>query len=215
MKIPRFIISITVPFFLLILFASMLTTKPYLTLSKGLYASHDEIEFDHDFAVDRIIGYLNYRYDDLYFGADEFDSTTLLRDLEISHMVDVKNLYTNLRIAAIISLFISVSLSLLLYKVNKKELYLTFKNIYRAPILFILFVGGYIIIDFNAAFTAFHKLFFTNDDWILYSDDVLIRLLPTNFWMVSGLIILTLFSLSLALIYFINETTFKKKNLIK
>ena len=75
MKILRILISITIPFFLLILFASLLTTKPYLLLSKGLYESHEDIYFDHDYAVDRIIGYLNYRYDNLDFGVDEFDDT--------------------------------------------------------------------------------------------------------------------------------------------
>ncbi len=73
-----------------------------------------------------------------------------------------------------------------------------------------MFVGGYLIIDFDTAFTVFHQMFFTNDDWILYSNDVLIILLPTNFWMVSGLIILALFSSTIGLIYYINEHYIKK-----
>ena len=93
-------IYITIPFFLLIFFASLLTTTPYLQLSKGLYSTHEEIEYDHDYAIERIIGYLNYRYDDLEFGATEDDPTTIMRDIEIRHMVDVKNLYTMLRLAA-------------------------------------------------------------------------------------------------------------------
>ena len=209
MKIARIVIWITVPFFLLILFASFLTSKPYLLLSKGLYGTHDYIDFDHNYAVDRIAGYLNYRYNDLDFGADEFDDSVIMRDIEISHMVDVKNLYTSLRIGALISLVIAVSLSYVMLKVNNKELYKTYKSIYLGPLFFVVFIGGYLIIDFNTAFTAFHQMFFTNDDWILYSDDVLILLLPQNFWMVSGLIILTLFSGTIALIYYINERYFK------
>ncbi len=208
MKIARIIIWITVPFFLLILFASFLTSKPYLLLSKGLYDSHEDVYFDHDYAVDQIAGYLNYRYDNLEFGINEFDDSVIMRDIEISHMVDVKNLYTYLRIAAVSSLIIAVSLSYMMYRVDKKELYKTYKTIYLGPLLFVVFVGGYLIIDFNAAFTAFHPMFFTNDDWLLYNTDVLIILLPQNFWMVSGLIILTLFSGTIALIYFINERYF-------
>lgn len=217
MKIAKIMISVTIPFFLLILFASFLTSKPYLMLSKGLYESHDDVYFDHDYAVDRIAGYLNYRYDNLEFGLDENDTNNgnvIMRDIEISHMVDVKNLYTYLRVAAIISLIIGVSLSYMLFKVNKEELYKTFKNIYLGPIFFIMFVGGYIIIDFDTAFTAFHKMFFTNDDWILYSNDVLILLLPQNFWMVSGFIILMLFASSIGCIYYINER-FLKNRLLK
>ena len=211
MKAIRVIISILIPFFLLIFFASILTTKPYLTISKGLYESHEDVYFDHDYAIERIAGYLNYRYDNLEFGIDENDDSVILRDIELSHMVDVKDLYTMLRVTALISLIIAVSLSYLVYKKDYNQFYKTFKNMYLAPMMFVIFLGVTFLIDFNAAFNVFHKLFFTNDDWQLYSTDVLIILLPLNFWMVSGTIILTLFSLSLVFIYFMNERLFKKK----
>jgi len=213
MRVIRIVIGITVPIFLIMLFASLLTTTPYLMISKGLYDSHDEIDFDHDYAADRIMGYLNYRYDDLICDEDATDNCYYMRDTEISHMVDVKNLYTMLRLVALGSLIVGVSLSIYVYKKDKEELYKAYKYIYVGPALFVLVLGGYIIVDFNAAFTAFHQLFFTNDDWILYSTDVLIRLLPSNFWMVSGLIILVLFSLSLGLIYYLNERFHKKNSL--
>lgn len=213
MKAMRIIINITIPFFLVILFASLLTTKQYLLLSKGLYPSHEQIEFDHDYAAERIMGYLNYRYDDLYFGSTRDDSTILLRDIEIRHMEDVLDVYTYLRIGALASLIVGVSLSVILFKLDKKEFYKTYKFMYVGPALFVSFVGGYILIDFETAFTVFHKIFFTNDDWILRWDDALIQLLPTTFWMVSGIIILVLFSLSIALIYYLNEKYVKKMSL--
>lgn len=212
MKIIRIVISILIPFFLLILFASLLTTKPYLTISKGLYESHEDVFFDHDYAIDRIAGYLNYRYDNLEFGIDETDNSVIMRDLEISHMVDVKNLYTMLRVSAIVALIIAMALSYLLYKKDPDKLYKTYKNLYLGPMFFVIFLAVSFLIDFNAAFNVFHQIFFANDDWILYSTDVLIILLPLNFWMVSGIIILGLFSLSLGLIYFVNEYIFKKKH---
>jgi len=194
------------------IFASLLTTKGYLILSKDKYASHEDVFFDHDYAAERIMGYLNYRYDDLLFGVDENDTNVILRDTEISHMVDVKNLYTSLRLVALFSLIIAVSLSFILYKKDKEELYKAYKNMYIAPIAFIVILGGAMLIDFDSAFTLFHKAFFNNDDWLLYSTDVLIILLPQNFWMVSGMIILGLFASSLGLIYFINEKIHKKNN---
>lgn len=208
-KVFRVFILITLPIFLIMLFASLLTTTGYLRISKGLYASHEDIYYDHDYAIERIMGYLNYRYDDLEFGLDENDDSVIMRDIELSHMVDVKNLYTMLRIIAISSLIIGVSLSYVQYKKDKQELYKTLKLLPLGPIAFIVFVGGAMVIDFASAFRVFHELFFTNDDWILYSDDVLILLLPRNFWMVSGLIILALFSSSLGLIYFLNEKYLK------
>lgn len=199
MRMIKGIISFCVPFTLLIVFASILTTKPYLLVSEGKYAYHDKIEFDYDYAADRIMGYLNYRYDTLQYQFE--DGTDAFRQTEIDHMVDVKNLYTNLRIAAGISLILAVILSVNLYRRDQKEFWLTYKNMFIGPMFFVMFVGGYVLIDFGTAFTVFHKIFFTNDDWILYSTDTLILILPSNFWMVSGLIILSLFSLSIFGIY--------------
>ena len=204
MKLYKVLICITLPIFLIMLFASLLTTKQYLLLSKGQYESHEDITFDHDLAADRIMGYLNYRYDTLEIDYNPDGEEILMRDTEITHMVDVKNLYTTLRLIAVGSLIIGVSLSVYMYNKNKRELYNTLKLLPVAPILFIAFIGGYILIDFNTAFTTFHHLFFSNDDWILRYNDVLILLLPEMFWMVSGLIILVLFSGSLGIIYYLN-----------
>lgn len=211
MKVARIVINITLPIFLIMLFASLLTTKGYLLVSKGLYPSHERVYFDHDYAADRIMGYLNYRYDDLEFGVDENDDSVIMRQTELDHMVDVKNLYTGLRVTALCSLFIAVSLSYILYKKDRDELYKTYKYMFYGPVAFIVFLGGAMIIDFNRAFTIFHQLFFTNDDWILYSTDVLILMLPQDFWMVSGLIILGLFASSLGIIYFVNEKIEKQR----
>ncbi len=209
MKFYRVVICITLPIFLIMLFASILTTKQYLFLSKGLYESHSEIEYDHDYAADRIMGYLNYRYNTLEVNYNPDGEPMFMRDTEISHMVDVKNLYTGLRIVALASFLLSGGLSIYMYKKNRKELYSTLKMLPYGPIAFILVIGSAIIIDFDAAFTTFHRLFFTNNDWILYSRDILIQLLPEMFWMVSGLIILVLFSLSIGGIYFLNEKYLK------
>lgn len=200
MKIYKAIVTITIPIFILMVFASILTTKQYLFISKGMYKEHSEITFDHDFAADRIMGYLNYQYDELQYKFE--DDSDAFRETEIDHMVDVKNLYTNLRITAAISLVIGISISVIIYKKSKKEFYETYKAMYLWPMFFVLFVGGYVLVDFGAAFTVFHQLFFTNDDWILYSTDTLIQLLPQNFWMVSGLMILVLFSLTMGSITF-------------
>ena len=182
-------------------------------ISKGLYESHADITFDHDYAADRIMGYLNYRYDDLLFGATPDDDTVIMRDTEISHMVDVKNLYTMLRVVGLISLVVGGTLLYYQWKDDKKELHRTLKTMPYGPIFFVAFVGGYMLVDFNTAFTVFHQIFFTNDDWKLYADDVLILLLPQNFWLVSGMLILIGFSASLIGINLINKKIIKKRYL--
>lgn len=195
MKVMRIVILITIPIFLIMVFASLLTTKQYLLVSKGLYESHNRIDFDHDYAADRIMGYLNYRYDELQY---EEDGEPVFRQIEIDHMVDVKDLYTSLRLVAIFSLIIGVSLTIIMYKKDKNYMWETYKYMYIGPTFFVLFVGAWVLIDFGTAFRVFHELFFTNDDWLLRYDDALILLLPQMFWMISGLIILILFSILIA-----------------
>lgn len=221
-KVFRVIILITLPIALIMIFASLLTTKQYLMISENKYESHERVYFDYEFAADRIMGYLNYRYDSMDFEIednyqafnrtqlDDYDGPILISETGNKHMEDVKNLYTTLRLVAIFSLIIAVSLLFYQYKTSKKELYKTFKLLPLGPIFFVLFVGTFMIIDFDATFTKFHELFFNNDDWMLPSLDVLLIILPEMFWLVSGLIILGLFICSIVTIYLLNEKILKK-----
>ena len=38
------------------------------------------------------------------------------------------------------------------------------------------------LIDFDSLFTAFHRLMFTNDDWMFPAGDLLITLMPVTFF---------------------------------
>jgi len=210
-KLFKPVIAIGLLIVILMVFASLLTSNPYMRLSKGLYQEHDAITYDHDYVSKQLIDYLNYRHDDLTFGANENDPNPVMRDIEIRHMEDVKTLYTLLRISAIISLFLVVGLSVILYKKDIQMFYNTFKTIYLLPAAFIAFVGVWLLIDFDRLFVTFHELFFDNDDWLLRMDDVLIQLLPQNFWFVSAAIIIVGTVLSFGLILYLNERFIKPK----
>jgi len=201
MRLLKVLVWIMYPIFLVALFASLLTTRPYMSISEGLYDSHDgtgwrsdgtTYEYDYTYVSNQIIDYLNYRHDDLYFGAFEGESDPVMRDIEIRHMVDVRDVYTNVRIAGAISFLGVVIISVFMFFKSKETLYHTYKNIFILPLLFVMVVGSWFVVNFQAAFTIFHEIFFDNDDWILQSGDVLIRILPQNFWLVSGSIILIL-----------------------
>ena len=202
-------IWITYPIVIIMLFASLLTSNGYMRLSKGLYASHNDITFDHDFVSRKLIDYLNYRHDDLTFGANALDTETIMSPTEIRHMVDVKNLYTTLRITAIISLMIVIGITLYMVKKDKGLLYYTYKNSFWLPLGFLIFVGTWFLIDFSTIFTWFHLLFFDNDDWLIPEYNVLIPLLPEVFWLVSGTIILIGTVLTLGVTVFIAEKYIK------
>jgi integral membrane protein (TIGR01906 family) len=189
-KFVRVVIHVLTLIFLLMFAAQLLTSRWYLAVSEGRYDTHNEIMYDHDYVAFELIDYLNYRHDDLTFGATESDSTTLMRDIEIRHMEDVKNLYTVLRIVALTS---GLSAALLLTMQARKDvqaMYLTLRSMFVIPLMFTVFIGTWFAIDFSRIFTLFHELFFSNDDWLLRYDDVLIQLLPSGFWLVSGVLIL-------------------------
>ncbi len=189
-RLKRGLVQILTLVFILMFFAQLLTSRWYLQVSEGLYASHADITYDHGYVARELIDYLNYRHDDLTFGATADDPSILMRDIEIRHMEDVKDLYTNLRIVALISGLLAAALLAFDYKKDRREFYLTLRTMFVIPLMFTLFIGTWFLIDFARIFTLFHELFFSNDDWILRSNDVLIQLLPSAFWMVSGLLIL-------------------------
>ncbi len=211
MRFVHGIMSILWAIFLIMLFANILTSRPYIQLSKGLYDTHEAIDYDHGYVARQLIDYLNYRHDDLYFGADVNDDTVLMRDIEIRHMVDVKHLYTSLRVVALAALIIVMGFSIWLYQKDINSFYQMVKNSYQIPLAFAVFIGVWFLIDFNRIFTLFHELFFDNDDWLLRSDDVLILLLPQMFWFVSGALILLGLVISIGLTLLFNHTKIKPK----
>lgn len=219
-KIIKYIIWLLYPVFFIALFASLLTTKTYMNVSEGKYASHHDITYDYTFVSGKLIDYLNYRHDDLYFGAHPGDDDPILRHeirningeevivSEIEHMEDVRDVYTQVRFAGLISFIAVVGLSILLYKKNTRLLYETYRDIYYVPAFFILFVGGWMLIAFNTIFRVFHEIFF-DGNWQFRSDDTLILMLPSMFWLISGLIILLLLSLTIGVTTFISRKYLK------
>lgn len=222
MRFSRVIILITLPIALIMIFASLLTTKQYLMISQDKYETHSMVYFDYEDAADRIMGYLNYRYDEMGFvivennqlyGIDDivdYEGPAMISETGNKHMGDVKNLYSILRSVALFSLITAVSLLFYQHKKDKKEVYKTLKSLPIMPVFFIVFVGTFMVIDFEGTFTKFHEIFFTNDDWLLPRYDVLLIILPEMFWLTSGLIILGLFTISLITIYVLNEKKYRK-----
>lgn len=51
-----------------------------------------------------------------------------------------------------------------------------------ALVLIVLALGAWGLVDFDSLFTAFHKVLFTNDDWLFPAGDLLITLMPITFF---------------------------------
>jgi integral membrane protein (TIGR01906 family) len=125
---------------------------------------------------------------------------------EIDHMVDVRVLYLKvLQIRDVLLMFGLVNIfALFAFRKKKVVEELNFGLIWVSVGFgtMILLLGSFAIINFDAFWTAFHKVFFTNDLWLLdpYTDN-LINMVPQEFFIDLIVMILIHFSLSLMSIF--------------
>lgn len=134
---------------------------------------------------------------------------------EKEHMVDVKNLNLNSIKVMYICLFISiVSLLLLIFKFkNFSILFKSYKKTLSLFLIIFLFIGIWIIIDFDSFWTNFHHIFFAgNDLWILdLSKDVLIMIVPPEFFNHLVTRIVIEFIIVIVVVYFILKLLSRSK----
>jgi integral membrane protein (TIGR01906 family) len=121
---------------------------------------------------------------------------------EIDHMVDVRVLYHNvLLIRDVLGLFLIINLvtTLLLEKrIDTHRLLMGLMGVTVVLGVLLLAIGLYAIIDFDAFWTQFHHVFFTNDLWLLDPrTDNLINLVPTGFFIDLIVTIVTIFGVML------------------
>lgn len=112
---------------------------------------------------------------------------------ETLHMVDVKNLYINVKhvcftvvgigIAALLSMFYLVKTN----RISLENMLYDLKDGFRQVVLaFIIVISGllfYALVDFNRFWTMFHQIFFDNDLWLLDPRvSIMINMFPEDFW---------------------------------
>ncbi len=205
------LIKIFLPLACFLIVVNLLVTNTYLQFSKDKYESHESISFDYDYVSERIIGYLNYKYDDLNINTSLESEQPAFTETEITHMKDVKNLFSYFRIATLGMIIVVLGNFIFLALQDKKYIFLALKKIWITPVVVIAFFGIMALVSFDKLFTQFHKMFFTNDDWQLGSNDTLIKMLPQNFWLNSMLIILLGGTLLIASLMLFNRYYIKRK----
>lgn len=106
---------------------------------------------------------------------------------ETLHMVDVKGLYQlALQIRLVSGIVLVVSVGLLWWK-KRSQLweYLSFaySQCAAAFLLFVGFLGIWAAVDFTSLWESFHRLFFTNELWLLNPHtDLMINMFPEVFF---------------------------------
>lgn len=102
---------------------------------------------------------------------------------ELSHMEDVKDVVTGMRIALAGALLVVLVLSVFMIRNGFREQLISAFS--RGGWLLIGLIAAIILfvaLNFNDLFTWFHKLFFESGTWQFYTSDTLIRLFPMRFW---------------------------------
>ncbi|SDZ05882.1 integral membrane protein TIGR01906 [Proteiniborus ethanoligenes] len=140
----------------------------------------------------------------------------VFEEREILHMVDVKELFNKgyiIRNTMMVIFIISiVGLIIFNRKAIGKALIIT--SIWPAVLMGIL--GLLMYIDFNKYFTHFHEIFFTNDLWLLDpKTDILIQMLPLDFFSSIAYRILLFFVVELALVLTIGIFLDRRNTIIK
>ncbi|MGV8027068.1 MAG: TIGR01906 family membrane protein [Anaerolineaceae bacterium] len=183
-------------------------TSPGFPMDAYGFSKDIRSEFAYQ-SVDYLIGKLT----DAEFQAIAFpDGKLLFNEREFSHMQDVRDLtmvvlrvwYISLG-TMLVGIFLAIKLSW------RKELDQAGKLAGMLIFLFILLVLLGVFLDFDQLFTAFHSIFFEGDTWLFYTNDSLLRLFPTPFW-VNVFITVGVISATFAFILFFSCGWLLKKN---
>lgn len=155
--------------------------------------------------VDNIIEYLKGN------GKEDL-LTPYFNEKEVTHMVDVQDLFDIAGVLKAISLILSLIIIVYSAKIEStRELgSILFYGLFANHIILIV-LGIIISLDFTRFWTFFHKIFFTNDLWLLNpKTDLMIKMLPEPFF--SGIItnIVLSFFIYLAIIQLIGLYLMKR-----
>ncbi len=194
----KILVILVIPFWFLIGSVRLLVTSEYMRVE------YNKADFPEDLfglSKEQRINFAseNVRYlrENLPISALENqknEGQALYNLRELSHMVDVQNVYQFFWtfwkvISAIIGLVAILSLT---WRRNWRAFASALRIGGFGTAIFIALIGFLAFIGWDTWFLIFHKLFFTDGTWTFNFSDTLIRLFPQKFWVdavftVSGL----------------------------
>lgn len=123
---------------------------------------------------------------------------------EIKHMIDVKNVVKLFLVTYGVVLFglgyfVSVEIT------SIKKLQLLLRQVLLVTTGLLSCIAFSMIWFWDSFFTAFHTILFQPDTWLFAESDLLIRLFPEQFWVLSALSILGLIVVQLMVGYFFSH----------
>lgn len=188
-KVFFFILSISIPFFIL-MEAVLIVFNPWFLSFEYHQSSFPEDPYGFSLTQRIVYGtesllYITKNYDDDFMRNISLDDgTPLYNERELSHMSDVQKVFQGAKLAWFCLIIFYLGLSWLVAR-HPKSVYGFLDALKRGSILTILLMIGILLLTvfaFDAMFEAFHGLFFSGDSWLFYANDSLIRLYPEKLW---------------------------------
>lgn len=135
-------------------------------------------------AVYKVASYIKGETDDMQFYLE--DGGYLFNERELVHMADVKNLFALCDFLKFACIGICMVIFIGLFAING---FYSFRFIARGCVMtmlsmigIVIILGAWYMIDFSGFWTAFHKVAFTNDLWLMMPDDALIIFYTLEFF---------------------------------
>lgn len=213
-----FILSLLIPFMIIIGSVTLLSQVSFFYAYEFEKLSvFDEIglETSPKQVANTIANYIKGKTSEFQiFAKINGETKPLFNEKEQLHMEDVRSLIKLGNIVCWIGSSAILLLYILLIKLKQKE---TLRNAYKAAIgVYFLALVGMVVIsatDFHKGFTYFHKVFFTNDLWILNpKKDILLMMMPLNFFIDAFIIALIFSSLIMIILGVITWKVTQKRN---
>lgn len=195
MKMRRFLVSAA---FFLLSAAILLTVVDICSFNKDFYRKEYERDLTYErigmseddlmAATDTLLDYLKDKRDDIVIRCTVSGvERDVFNERETAHMIDVKDLYRNALLCR--NIFFAVSLVILAFTWyrNKKQFPELVRSGFRSGLLFMMifvfFIGIWVMTDFDAFWTNFHHVFFRNDLWLLDpATSIMINMFPSVFF---------------------------------
>ncbi|MBQ8161983.1 MAG: TIGR01906 family membrane protein [Clostridia bacterium] len=143
--------------------------------------------------VDMITGYIRGEEEAFQYVLEGQDGARylLFHDYEQAHMQDVKDLFSLARSVQLVSgCILILCVALAIWHRRAREIYRGILFGEGILVCVLLGLGIWGMVNFNGLFITFHLLLFSNGLWFLNpATDLLIRLMPTEFFVLCGAVV--------------------------
>ena len=177
-----------------------------------LLNTHDLNQKELDFIIDDVLKYLTDKRPEMNTvlkdenGGILYDTDELFTETEISHMVDVKALFTAIKwITVTCAILAPAALAGMIFT-DRERWRAKHRNLFKYTLIgngvFLGLLVLLMLINFEWAFEQFHLIFFNNMDWQLSYNDLLIEMLPENLFMRLAILISATYISLMAVFFF-------------